>query len=211
MKPRGQSLITKGIQAFRKGVSLATKGVLDRIGIKAPGGEPEIKTNDWIFKIKGIKQFQARFSFVCLGTKVTALEKIISFLGKKLINSELNVLIKAILQSSLKYDTKFIGRKFIPVKTYIELLGQKFIPSELGLELSGIKEILNSEDFLIKGAKQYNFDLESSAIGIKQFIFNKKIDTQGIKELDYNQTTLIKGKRDITPILVALDMLEGGE
>ena len=82
MRPRGQSLVTKGIQAIQKGVSLATKGILDRFTILVNGGEPLEKDNDWTLKLKGIKetkfnhitnvngikQFEKGFEEMCSGS-----------------------------------------------------------------------------------------------------------------------------------------------
>jgi hypothetical protein len=68
----------------------------------------------------------------------------------------------------------------------------------------GIKQIDLVSDSLIAGIRQHEFDLER---GIKAYKSFKTFGTGALLEIKLDKKYPIKGKRDITNILTALDML----
>lgn len=196
MKPTGQSLFTKGIQALEKGISLATKGILDRIGIKK-GGESEPRHSKFFeifFLVHGIKQFNIKLTYKVVGQKTKELAYVNNLIGKKSINCNKQLMIDGILSSILNSNYIINAKKSNKISKDIFL--------------KAIKQISLSDNKLINGSKQIKLGTEQIISGRKQFEMSTTNRICGKKEIKLNQEEIIKGKRNITNILLALDLFE---
>jgi hypothetical protein len=208
MRPRGQNLITKGILAFVKSVSLATKGILDELVAKKRGGESLPRSREYIFLIQGKKLIDVKFIYNIIAIR-QLVEMYEFFLkGKKelVLYNEFLIQAKKITDFINEYYLRGIIYKIYSYITNIN--GIKEFTFQNELDLAGRKETKQEEELILAGIKQYDFNLEEEILGTKQISLETGIDMSGTKETKLDNELIIKGRRDITSILFALDLLE---
>jgi hypothetical protein len=180
MRPTGQSLITKGIQAIEKGLSLATKGILDRPYRK--GAESE--TRDFFsiqYLVKGRKKLDVR--------------NYLSLIGIKQYDSFFKYFINGIKEMSYTTDYQIKGR------VAVEMIYQYLISARRQ------HKVISTVDILAK--LQTIYINQKNITGIRQIKFESKTMLKAAKLIKYtNDTIKILGKRDITNILRALNLFE---
>lgn len=204
MKPRGLSLITKGILAIEKSISLATKGVLD---YWVRGGQAQIKTEEWTFKVIGTKIFEQLYNYHLLGRIENIEESIFTLSGRRLLDFQTDYNIKAVLQSTLNYDSLIWGRRQFLLFSDLQIAGIKENRFNKNFEILALKENILNDKLLIYGTKQYDKEFSSECNGIKEINSELILNTIGTKELQIASSLNIKGKRDIKKLLFALDLL----
>jgi hypothetical protein len=207
MRPRGISLITKGILAIKKSISVATRGMLDDL---LGGGQSQIKTEEWTFNIIGEKVFWQLYNYSLTGKRLTSKELEFNLFGKRLSQFETIYNIQAFLQSILTYESLIWGRRQFLFVNNLVLSGIKECENIQEIDILATREQILTDKMLVCGAKQFNIEDSILFTGTRQYNTLKSIDIEGTKEINSNNNLLIKGKRDIKPILVALDLL-GGE
>ena len=191
-RPDIKHIITKGILALRKGISLVTKGIIDQ----KIGGKERVGVTIFIeelFKIRGIKSFEFEFIYKIQGNRVNRLVHVFALSGKRTTPIEEEYLVKALLERQLTNITELIGKKEFETA------------QELGL--TGRKRFDLIEDLNIAGTKRFDFDLDRQITASRLFniVENKKLI--GKKEIDIDDRMLVKGKRDLTQIMEVLDLI----
>ena len=191
MRLRGISLITKGILAKVKAVGLATKGILDELVRVRAGGQPTGYLLDKFYDIKGIKQFSLELFYDIKGIKLFYLK-----------DSYIVVVIKEILLDS-SYKIKALVERKLQVLS-LTLKGKRQLEITRCFLSKGIKQIDLLSDLLLSGIKQDNFALDRNIKAGKSF---KSFDTGAFLEIEIDKKFPIRGKREVTNILMALDIL----
>lgn len=211
MRPRGQNLITKGILALVKSVSLATKGILDELVTKRKGGhgqEPRLRPREYVFWIEGKKliDIQSFYNIMAIRQVSELYEFIVN--GKKEFYICGKILIQA--QKLMNYINEYYLRGFIyKIFTHTSSInGIKEFSFKDDIDIAGIKETIQEKELVLSGIKQYNFNLNEELYGTKQTSLETGIDMSGTKETKLDNELIIKGRRDIISILFALDLLE---
>lgn len=195
MRLIGQTLVTKGIVGIRKAVSLATKGILDAIGVKKGGGtsEPRYVFISLSYNVIGQKIFSIDKILTVIGTKVIELQEFIALEGQKVFMFGFYKELIANLEKLFFIDKLIEGKKIHELNKQLKFVGQK----EISLEL--IKSLIAKKQFDLIKSNYINAE--------KIFKFEKENNINGSKETILGNKILIKGKKDLSPILAALDLL----
>ena len=194
MRIIGRTLITKGVSGIKKGVALATKGILDYV---RKGAQVTGAPFDKFFNIVGIKKLAFELEHLLEGVTSTELIALSEVVGQKAILTEAKYEIEAILAQDLAKAYEFLGRKSF------ELILQS--------SLQGTKEFEYSTDKQLEGTKRFAFGLEKELVASRLRDFSLEKSFQGIKNIKMKHEIPITGKRDTTNIWVALDLFSGGE
>jgi hypothetical protein len=208
MRPRGLSLISKGILAIKKSISVATRSMLDELLLG--GGQAQIKTEEWTFNVIGEKVFWQLYNYSLTGKRTTSQKLELNLFGKRLAHFESAYNIQAFLQSILNYESLIWGRRQFLFINDFALHGTKECENIQEIDILATREQILTDKMLVCGAKQFNIEDSILFTGTRQYNTLKLIDIEGTKEINSHNNLLIKGKRDIKPILVALDLI-GGE
>jgi hypothetical protein len=190
MRPFGRTLITKGIQALCKGVSISTKGVLDCVRVRVGGGQPYIRPFEITLWLVGKKQFAFEKRYNLVGRELFGLDKKYIIIGKKEFKLNKFYNIKAKVLRSAIYRLLLEGQKKGVFLEDFTVGGRKGYNINTELELAG--------------NKKYNMDLEIAMVGNKSFNYNKEIALVGSKKIEIDKNMEISGKRNIKNILMAL-------
>jgi len=207
MRPRGISLISKGILAFKKGIALITKGVLDDI-IRVRGGQPGREVS-WFWDIIGIKKFAFRKIYEIIGIKKFTFVYRLTIVGKRAKPVATIFAMKAIKRKKLDIPLQLAGAKVFGFnkELLLRLAGTRegiFLLREI--DIGGYKRY-EFEDYLdLAGIRAFDFGIKHPMLAQKTVDFKNRRKLKGTKELHTDNKILIKGKRDIKNILIALDM-----
>jgi len=199
MKPNARSLITKGFLGINKAISLLTKGLLSeleqRILRRYIRGKRKIKgyAFELHFNVIGQKAFSKVFAYYIIGVKLFEVVRQFALKAKKSIKSIFDSLIQAKVQTPFALKTNIAG-----------ISGQKL---ETNLNISGIKSTKHNAELVMSGVSQSSFLQENFVMASKSFSKLYTSAIQGIKKTNTEQDVKIRGKRDITNILVALDLI----
>jgi hypothetical protein len=193
MRPTGQSLVTKGIQAIAKSISLSTKGVLDQLvrkGAESRRREFFEKT----FPIIGIKEFSLALQYSIVGQKVTTTTFLLDILVKVARPILTEVFVRAVLSRKINEERFVRASRLEKFSALHAIIARKQFGLNTKSLLFGKKIIQLSENAEIKGIKEYSLNTASAIVG-------KKATT-------LHNDKIITGKRDIKNILLALDIFE---
>jgi hypothetical protein len=191
MIPYGRNLLSKGLLALRKGVSLATKGMLDVYRrIVGHAYEERYKFKRCISVI-GRKAFSFEFCHLVQGFKKFKLKEYFTLIGLKSFLFKLKKNITSKLASVYKE------------LLFIDIQGQVQTIFEHYLALSGNKEFSLHFEKSIYGKRQLELSIEKEIIAKKLYEFAIGKELKGIKQIELEKSYSISGKRDIIPIIMA--------
>lgn len=189
MRIIGRTLITKGIAGWRKAWSIATRGILDRYD----GQEPRIVVQNlkYSFDLLGKKSFRVHYEFDIIGSK--ELELVSQYA------------LSAMKAKNIDFEKELVGQKLAEYVIQRRVRGFCDVPIVSIYALNGKK--LKDMDYSaeIQGLKQKLIKLELELSSQKAFQSMTECDIVGGKELEFATSQKIKGKRDLTPIFLALD------
>lgn len=189
--PKFSHIFTRGITANRKGMALATKGIID----KKIGGKPippVFETED-IIKLKARKIIDKIDCYTILGKKEIKIYKVFALMGRKTIVERNGYLVKALVVRET------IDRVILKAKKLFEL--------EETLDLSGKKIYNELEKMSLYGSKIFNESDINLIIGKKVFNVSEQKKLLGLKTIEENNIVFLKGKKNITNILEVLDLI----
>ncbi len=195
-RPNFSHIFTRGITAIKKSLALATKGLLDQ----KIGGKQYIKVvlfTEELFEIKGIKSIEFELIYDVIGRKITNFSHDLFLNAVKLSTIENKYLLNAILK-----------RQLLEIDT---LVGQRQFKLRDKIILNGLKNITISNELDINGAKRFDFNIDKNIVAKRRYSFIDTKELFGLKTIDKENIILVKGKRDIANILVALDLFGGGK
>jgi hypothetical protein len=196
MKPNPLNLITRGLLGINKAISLITKGFLDELEkIAILRGLRKIRgyAFDLHYNVIGKKAFSKAFIYNIIGTKLFELVRQFALKAKKSIKSVFASLIQAKVQTPFALKTSINGQIGRKINSSLNISGIKATKHFVELEMAGVSQTFFSQENYVKASKSF-LTLYTSMI-------------QGIKKTNKIQDINIKGKRDITNILVALDLI----
>lgn len=102
---------------------------------------------------------------------------------------------------------KWAGLRKIPHITVFDVKGSKRFYSESSTVLKGTKYIQNVYNISTKGVKRISCVESLAILGSKRLHRLNEYKLLGSKKIEESRTIGIKGKRDITAILEALDLV----
>jgi hypothetical protein len=196
MKPISKNIITKGILGLQKAISLITKGLLDELKeIVILRGQRKIKgyAFDLHFNVIGQKAFSKVFAYYITGTKLFEVVCQFALKAKKSIQSIFNSLIQATVSNPFALKTSINGQ-----------VGRRI---NSNLNISGIKSIKHNAELEMAGILRTSFSQENYVTASKSFTTLYTSSIKGTKQTNVREDIKVKGMRDITPILVALDLI----
>jgi hypothetical protein len=178
MRPTGQSLVTKGIQAIAKSISLSTKGVLDQFVRK--GAESRRREFfEKVFPIFGVKQFSLKLQYSIVGKKVTYSTFVIDILGRVAKPLLIEAFVQGVLARKLKEALFVHAIKLNKFTNAHALVSRKQFTVNDSKLLFGKKNIALSETASLKGIKEYQLRTASTIVGKKATtLHNDKIITE---------------------------------
>lgn len=191
MIPFGRNLLSKGLLALRKGVSLATKGMLDAYRRIVGHAYEERYGFKRCISVVGRKAFKFEFCNLVKGCKEFKLEEYFNLIG---------------LKSFLFKTTKDITSKLASIykELYIiDIKGKLQTIFEQNLALAGSKEFSLYFEKGLYGKKQLELEIKKEIIAKKLYEFTTKKELKGIKQIELEKSYSISGKRDIIPIIMA--------
>ena len=195
LPPKFTHVATKGIISLRKSICLATKGIIDQIKVAKP--IPRGGILDIYFPVYGLKAYPVYAELIIIGTKSTEAEKIAVLIGQKRTDFANEYRLRATL---LKELTTFSG-----------LVGAKSFNLEQDLVLSGTKEFELAKNLFLSGVRQHLFNLETGIVARRLYPLIEQSELIGSKRMTIDTEIPLEGKQDNTNILVALDMIGGGQ
>jgi len=145
------------------------------------------------WKIFGIKEIRFKHKFIIKGQKEKSIKTLFTMAGKKITNLEKAYVATAILEKELQNLLSLRGRKSIKLIHPIDIKDKK--------------QTKYIGDVITVGSKQFNFGTENPVYATKQTLYNRKDYILGKKEINLKKEMSIKGKRDKTNILLALDLV----
>jgi hypothetical protein len=145
------------------------------------------------FKVLGVKSGVLKKNYITLGKVSRSLNFVNNIFGIKMYAINNSYIIMAKVSRDLNIAKSLVGTKQFDFIKNIFTKGS----------------ILNKEKnkFLVKGLKAFEAKTVINASAIKAFNSKENIYLKGIKEYSLNSELHIIGKRGITPILLALDMI----
>lgn len=190
--PRWSHVVTKGLSALHKSLSLITKGIQDQ----KVGGKPIPKINEvnFYFGIVGRKSFSEMLCFNIKGciSKVKAVT--LAIFAKKQVLEKSYYSIKAKIAKTIQYQYEIQGRKILD-----------FIHNIL---LGGKKDFFIADCLVqTQGRKLKKLNVQTPVLAKKSFISNSFSPIKGAKKINSQEKILVKGKKDIYDILLALNMV----
>ena len=192
--PRWSHILTKGFTAVRKGISLITKGILDqKLGSK-PIPFQHVRAFDIQFIVQGRKQYEYKDIYAIIGKKQFSYIEILNIIGKKTLELEKTITARALIAQQFALSFNLTGKKQNTVDELLMTVGNKNFNFDKKYKTLGNKEYDYYNTKNLVASKKYNYNVK------KEFIGNKKLD------IDSNLN--IKGKKDITNILVAVGLLK---
>jgi hypothetical protein len=191
MRIIGKTLITKGILGLKKAWSITSRGILDRYTGSETGFGSAPEDIEFVFYLKGKKEFERQVEYVFNGKKAYEVGKEVALIGRFSEDLERLFRISGKKQFDEKIKTFIIARRQIEILEQFQLEAKKLIDIEFTREVHGsiskdIEQILNI----------------SSRKAIRE---EKHCGINGEKELEFAKTQMIVGKKDLTPIFLALD------
>ena len=196
MRPIALTLATKGIISYEQEIPMATKGVLDLI--RVGGGSPHPIGQEYIEQVlclRGKKVFDYADLQCLFGLKEFIYEDSLCVLGKKLFDYEV---IKDILGQK-QYEILF--------KAYFKACKRFGYGKEVIVD--GKKSSIICLDYEGLGSKMSDLTPKILELSSKKSYLSKITRTlSGGKELSIVYAKEIRGKKDLTPIIIALMELE---
>lgn len=195
-----QTILTKGMQSntCSGSVSILTNGYLDeqllRI-LRRRGGGQQGEDFTLLVNLRGRKEFVFDLILKLEGTKIAELAEELVLMGRKGFPFESTYEVRATLATELmeKYD----------------ITGITVFQLQEALGLVGTKELQSLAHLEVEGQKAFDFHLNKNIKGKKITDVVFASDLTGTKETQNDTKIQIKGKRDITNILIVLDILGG--
>jgi hypothetical protein len=188
---RAISLISKGILARSKAISLATKGILDSLVRK--GAQRKIDFV-YVYVLSGIKKKETKYTILIEAIKSLELLKLLRVESLKQLELIDKYLIRGTLKYSIAKPLTLKTKVTRPLEHYNRLIGSKLTKSE--------------ENFNLLGIKQKDTDFRTKLIATKSTSFIESSMLKGRKKSNIEHKTSINGKRDNTVLLEVLDLLE---
>lgn len=177
-RPRWSHSFTKGVQFIRKSLGLATKGVQDQ----KLGGKPIPYTQ--------------------------AYERIITIVGKKEFSTKLKLNIRGLFAQAVFSSYKIYAKKTTTFNRINKIKGIISKSNDREFRIKGTKQFLYKNTNKVLGKRLFNFNKDLIAKGTKSFDFQNRTLVKGIKQINRIEQKTIKAKKDIMPILVALDLIK---
>lgn len=144
--------------------------------------------------IEGIKKFIIKDQYVLTGIKLVDLSEQFNITGIKKVE--------------FREFYKVFGWMLEEVTYQLSLSGVRKTPFELFKGIEGTKRFEIEELLKVKGIKSLEFALVTNLLATKKFDFtDSALLIKGIKQINIKEDKLIIGKRDITNILVALELI----
>jgi len=199
---KAQNLITKGLLGLKKALSLISKGTLDLTTTIVPPVTPVFHggagtSNEYsiklFFHVQGKCAVKENYEYNINGIKLFELVKKFNLKAKKSSNLLTSILLKAVVKDS-----------FTVVANTIGILRQNL---EANLNIKGTKQTPTIEEIILKGIQRTNFKVEKEITAQKLFNITQENNLRGIKQINSQEEVKIKGTKDITNILVALDLI----
>jgi len=191
-RPRWTHEFTKGIQAIRKTLSLVTKGIQDQ----KIGGKPIPYTEgfEWDLWFVAAKRFDYKIFYSLLGKVRSKLNRIYA--------------IKLGVTKDFRFDKQIITKVLSELNTSINLLAKKRFNYKKDYNLNVSKRLDYKNNYDLTAQKRFDLDNNLWMQCSKSFDINQDLLIKGKKRINFEITKDIKIKKDITPILVALDLME---
>lgn len=195
LPPKFTHIATKGIVSLRKSICLATKGIIDQIKVAKP--IPRGGILDIYFPVYGIKAYPIYAELIIIGTKSYETERVAVLVGQK--------------QTSLAREYALRATLLKELTTFSGLVGAKSFSLENELVLSGTKKFELARNLILSGTRQHLFNLEKGIVARRLYPIIEKSELVGSKQMVIDTEIPLEGKQDNTNILVALDMIGGGQ
>jgi hypothetical protein len=200
-----QTIVTKGMlpQSCSNTVSLVTNGYLDEgvLQVIRRGGGQQGVDFELLVELVGRKSFVLDLKYELEGSVIAELVKELAVSAFNSFPYEQTSELRARIAREFFAQYDVTGIKVSELQEALILIGTKELHSIAKLEVEG-KQFFGDVTTLelrreITGKKVNNIVLASDVTGKKLTNMNKKIE--------------VKGKRDITNILIALDLLGGND
>lgn len=191
-----KSIITKGILSTYQGVGLATKGFVDlRVRVKRVIGRFIHIEYPFKFEINvvGTKAIRFKLEYEVRGIVKSSLSLSYRIVGKVKSRTSKQYFIKAIKTTSL---TKKIDLQAIQARKL-----------QRGVTLRGVLSVPYALIINVLGTKRFLLNKVSNIAGKRSTKAFTNFSLTGTKKNSFNQVFPIKAKKDITPILTALDLV----
>lgn len=146
-------------------------------------------------------------SYLIKGNKFFPFYIYIPIIGSKIVSFDNSINIEAAVEQKLAVTLPIDGSKLLEIEKAVSVEGTKYLRLNNDFLLNGNK-IISANDFrFIRGDKSIEFinQIELSASKQKELITNVFINANKYNELETSLALI--GKKDITNILVALDLL----
>ncbi len=201
-----RAIATKGVIAFKRGVALATKGILDLI--KRPPRKTSLEHPFRVeYDVIGTKEFEYQKLYDIIG-KVTSKKSIeITLKGIKETRFVEAINVSSVVEHPLEKHYILGGAKQFDITYGTVVKGVNQIELSKQLDIRGLEEYKLAYRLGISGIKQYDTSYYNTLKGIKEFVVNDTKHIQGIKQIEKKDRYTIKGRRDITSILESLDLI----
>ena len=184
MRPNSKNLLTKGLLGVKKALALATKGMLDLLKKVIPiddgGGSISGYLYNKIYRVYGKPGNKFELTYKIIAGKLSMFAKEIPINSRTARQLEAIWNLQGIMQSSLELEKSFIGRT---KQTY-----------KLEFDLNGKKQSKYNDELVMAGTKLINCANE--------------LEIAGQKQIKFSIDNILRGKRDITNILVACDLID---